>query len=472
MRKKLFLFIAVASIMCLLSAKAYAGEVDVLLNKLVEKGVLTPSEAQIVADDTKLKVSKDLAEQKSYAVPDWTQRIKWGGDVRYRTQGDWGKNNTKSSGGNDGLNDQRIRNRIRGRFYMDAKVNDFTYASVRFAGGDTNVRSTNDTTDNWWSKKYSMFDWYYIRFEAPREMHRDFGQYFSDAKLWAGKFPIPFEYSELVWDSDTNPSGLAFQYVSPDLGNSGIMPLFNIYSNSAMLWLNENQNYTNDPILWGWQAGLRTDQFGPLASIANISTAIYNFASVQGRVPTGTAGTNTRTLNNDGTGTTADQGYRYGFCVFDLLASIDNQKAFGFDFPHGFYGDYIHNMECTVSGLNNGLLLGGYIGKKKIKEPGDWKARAEMRYIERDAVPDFMPDSDFYGFGNNWPATAAGINNAGGNGYPVEGGTNGKGINLAFEYQLFKNTSLNLEYYWMKPIKSNDRTAPWNELQVDVVTKF
>ena len=76
MRKKLFLFIAVASIMCLLSAKAYAGEVDVLLNKLVEKGVLTPSEAQIVADDTKLKVSKDLAEQKSYAVPDWTQRIK------------------------------------------------------------------------------------------------------------------------------------------------------------------------------------------------------------------------------------------------------------------------------------------------------------------------------------------------------------------------------------------------------------
>jgi|GEM_PF-975540 len=478
MKKMLFFLIAAASTICLLSAQAYAGEVDVLINKLVEKGVLSPSEAQIVMDDTKLKVSKDLAEQKSYAVPDWTQRIKWGGDVRFRTQGDWGKNNTVTTapGTNNGIDKQRIRNRIRGRFYMEAKVNDFTYASVRFAGGDTNVRSTNDTTDNWWSKKYAMFDWYYIRFEAPASFHRDYGQYFSDAKLWAGKFPIPFEYSELLWDPDTNPSGVAFQYVSPDLGNSGIVPLFNIYSNSAMLWLNENASYTNDPMLWGWQVGLKTDPFGPLASTANISSAIYNFASVQGRSPTGSAGTNTRTLGMDGVGAVNDQGYRYGFSVFDLLVGIDNQKIFGFEFPHGLYADYLHNMECAVDGLNNGYMLGGYIGKKKIKEPGDWKARAEMRYIERDAVPDFMPDSDFYGFGTNYtpslaiPATAA--NNAGNNGLPAEGGTNGKGINLAFEYQLFKNTSLNFEYYWMKPIKSDDRTAPWNELQLDVITKF
>lgn len=478
MKKILTLFMLISSIICLSGSIAHAGEVDVLINKLVEKGVLSPSEAQIVMDDTKLRVSKDLAEQQAYSVPDWTQRIKWGGDVRFRTQGDWGKNNTRTLGSNDGIENQRIRNRIRGRFYMDAKVNDFTYASVRFAGGATNVRSTNDTTDDYWSKKYAMFDWYYIRFEAPAAIHRDFGQYFNDVKLWAGKFPIPFEYSELVWDSDTNPSGVALQYVSPDLGNKGMIPLFNIYSNTAMLWLNENQSYTNDPILWGWQAGIKTDQFGPLASILNLSSAIYNFASIQGRSPTGSALTNTRTLNSDGVGANGntaaallDQGYRFGFCVFDLLASIDNQKIFDYDFPHGFYGDFIHNMECKDPTLNKGFMLGGYIGKKKIKDPGDWKARAEMRYIERDSIPDFMPDSDFYGFGT-YTSTVNGALGAGNNGFPVEGGTNGKGINLAFEYQLFKNTALNFEYYWMKPIKSDDRTAPWNELQIDVVTKF
>ena len=116
-------------------------------------------------------------------------------------------------------------------------------------------------------------------------------------------------------------------------------------------------------------------------------------------------------------------------------------------------------------------MVGAYIGKKKIKEPGDWKARAEWRYIERDAVPDFMPDSDFYGFGTFSAAGATGLN-AGNNGLPKENGTNGKGINLAFEYMLLKNTSLNIEYYWMKPITSWDKRDPWNEFQVDVITKF
>ena len=91
MKKLLTVFMLSMSILCLLNKSAHASDVDVLINKLVEKGVLSPSEAQIVVDETKLKVSKDLAEQKSYSVPDWTQRIKWGGDVRVRTQGDWGE---------------------------------------------------------------------------------------------------------------------------------------------------------------------------------------------------------------------------------------------------------------------------------------------------------------------------------------------------------------------------------------------
>ncbi len=467
--KKIFMLIS--SVICLSASIAYAGEVDVLINKLVEKGVLSPSEAQIVMDDTKLKVSKDLSEGKSYSVPDWTQRIKWGGDVRFRTQGDWGKNNTRNIG-NDGLNDQRIRNRIRGRFWMEGKVNDFSYAGVRFAGGATGARSTNDTLDGYFTKDFAMFDQYYIRFEAPREMIRDYGKYFNDVKLWAGKFPIPFTYSEMVWDSDINPSGLAAQYVSPDL-KMGTLPSINLYSNGGMFWLDESQLYKNDPMLWVLQGGVKTDVFGPFASILDISTAMYNFANIQHRNPTGSANTNTRTIIQDGggLGTAASTGYRFEYNVFDFLVSLDSKKVLDFEFPHGFYADYINNLSCHNDSLNEGVLVGGYIGKKKLKNPGDWKARAEWRYIERDAIPDFMPDSDFYGFGT-YTNFANGNVNAGNNGLPAEGGTNGKGINLAFEYQLFKNTSLNIEYYWMKPIKSLDKTAPWNELQIDIVTKF
>ena len=481
MKKALFFLVAVVSTICLLSAKAYAGEVDVLINKLVEKGVLSPSEAQIVMDDTKLRVSKDLAEQKSYSVPDWTQRIKWGGDVRFRTQGDWGEKarpqtTTGASNAANMLQEQEWRNRMRGRFWMEAKVNDFTYAGVRFAGGGTKANSTNDTMQKYWDKAYAMFDQYFIRFEAPKEMIRDYGKYFNDIKLWAGRFPIPFNYSEMVWDSDINPTGVAVQYVSPDI-KTGILPSVNLYSNSGMFWLDENANTNTDPILWALQGGVRTDEFGPLASTVDVSTAVYNFANMQNKAYTGSqytapAGTNSRWTTQDmGVGYENLGKYRFGYDVFDFLVTIDNRKIFDYEFPHGFYGDFIHNFGCLDTTLNDGFLLGGYIGKKKIKEPGDWKVRAEWRYIERDAIPDFMPDSDFYGFGR-FDSTVGGNLDAGNNGLPMEGGTNGKGINLAFEYQLFKNTSLNIEYYWMKPIKSWDVRDPWNELQMDVVTKF
>jgi len=154
-------------------------------------------------------------------------------------------------------------------------------------------------------------------------------------------------------------------------------------------------------------------------------------------------------------------------CVFEHITEekIGGKK----NNEAAFYADFIHNP-CAP--LGNGLAIGGYIGKKKIKEPGDWKARGEWRYIERDAIPDFMPDSDFYGFGT-W-TTYTNALGQGTNGIPAGGGTNGKGINLAFEYQLLKNTALNLEYYWMEPIKVSSTISknPYNEFQFDVITKF
>ncbi|MFH1190069.1 MAG: putative porin [Candidatus Omnitrophota bacterium] len=457
------------------AATAQAGEIDVLLTKLVEKNVLTPAEAQIIADETKLQVSKDLAQAKSLSVPEWTQRIKWGGDMRFRTQYD--------SGPGPGITDQRFRERIRGRFYMEGKANDFTYAGVRFSGGATGARSTNDTiggstgtagvasqtsTTDYFQKYPVMFDQYYMRFEAPSEIVRDYGQYFSDAKLWLGRFSIPFEYSELVWDSDINPGGIALQYVSPDI-TTGFTPSSNAYGNFGMFWLDESATWKGDPIMYGYQVGLKTEPFGPFGTTMNLAAAFYDFANMKGKQSAGGAETNTRYWAGDiGESTQLSGAYRYEFNVFDLLLNIDNSKIMDIEFPHGLYGDFVVNP--SVDTENRGLLLGSYVGKKKLKAPGDWKFRTEWRYIERDSVPDFMPDSDFYGFGR-WTSMTNSLN-AGNNGTPREGGTNGKGINMALEYQLFKNTSLNLEYYWMKPIKSWDKHEPWNEFQLDVITKF
>ena len=477
MKKTLFFLIIAASVIGFLSAKVYAGEVDVLVNKLVEKGVLSPSEAQIVLDDTKLKVSKDLAQGESYSVPDWTQRIKWGGDVRFRTQGDWYKS-TNTSTGAPAVADQQWRNRVRGRFYMQAKVNDFTLAGVRFAGGGQRPNTTNDTLSNYWAKAPVYFDQYYIMFTAPKETIRDYGKYFNDVKLWVGRIPNPFQYSEMMWDPNINPEGVALQYVSPDL-KVGNLPTANLYSNAGMLWIDQNPLWNADhyPMLWALQGGVKTEKFGPFASTIDISTAMYDFISMVGR-SYGGGGTATGLdySSNAGTNSRDAQGtWRYNYQVIDVLASIDNDKILDYEFPHGFYGDFIHNAEgSSDNNLNNGFMLGGYIGKKYVKEPGDWKIRAEARYIERDALPDFMSDSDFDGFGtwtaSGYPSGAANLSNN--NGLPLDGGTNGKGYVIGFDYVLFKNTVLNVKWYWMKPIKSDDLTAPFSKIFMDVVTKF
>jgi len=86
--KKLFIAVLLGSF-CLMSAgiqASYAGEIDLLLQKLVDKGVLTGAEAQQVKIETQEQVKKDIATGKSASLPAWVQNIKLKGDLRLRYQ--------------------------------------------------------------------------------------------------------------------------------------------------------------------------------------------------------------------------------------------------------------------------------------------------------------------------------------------------------------------------------------------------
>ena len=72
----LILLTAVVPLLLLAEAAWSASEVDILVQKLVEKGILTPGEAQQVVAETKEEVRKDLAKGTSASVPQWVQNIK------------------------------------------------------------------------------------------------------------------------------------------------------------------------------------------------------------------------------------------------------------------------------------------------------------------------------------------------------------------------------------------------------------
>src|SRR5712675_1257220 len=75
---------------------AAAQSSDALLNKLVEKGILTAKEAGDLKEEGKKNSPKDFATK--LGAPDWVERIKFGGDFRGRYDGIWQDSSNEGSG--------------------------------------------------------------------------------------------------------------------------------------------------------------------------------------------------------------------------------------------------------------------------------------------------------------------------------------------------------------------------------------
>ncbi|HMP81651.1 MAG TPA: hypothetical protein PKA41_02955, partial [Verrucomicrobiota bacterium] len=71
-----------------------AQNVDSLLNKLVDKGILTTDEATELREQNDKDFNKDF--NKAYAsktgLPEWVTALKWSGDFRGRFEGFYGEN--------------------------------------------------------------------------------------------------------------------------------------------------------------------------------------------------------------------------------------------------------------------------------------------------------------------------------------------------------------------------------------------
>jgi len=465
--KKLLSVLAISfAIIFLYAQQAPAGEIDILVKKLVEKKILTEDEAKGILEETRQEAAKEAAgaasssakseekvlkespKEKTSALPEWAQKINIKGDVRFRTQGDWGK----------GLNPahSEIRERVRARLGVEGKVNDEVSGGVRFAtGGSADPRSTNITLGNGngdFSKTNVMFDQYYIKLEPHY-------QYLNGSKLWLGKFPLPFDSNEFLWDTDINPEGIGIQYVSPALNAEGF-PETTIYANGGMLWLQELRNADTDPMMWAAQFGFLSKLIPDHGTKFSASAAYYDITREKNRNWTqNSAGTNSlQTIGDAGNNAAYIGTLKYDYNMLDLIVRLDNKKIFDVELPeHGLYGEFLHNMDPDSG--STGYLLGAYMGEKNIKQFGQWYLWFEWRYLGRDCAPDILPDSDFYGFSPS--------------GVPGGGGTNAKGFNTGIQFGLLKNTYLNLELNWSEPIKSTNSTnESYQVAQADINVKF
>jgi len=413
---------------------AQAGELDVLVDKLVEKNVLTLVEGQIILDETRQQVARDLATQKSDFVPEWAQRISLNGDFRLRYQYERRKNDTEG----------RTRGRYRFRLGGEGQVTDGFKVGFGLATGGTDARSTNQTFNNDGTGAFTTPD---IRLDYA------FAEYqpMSKLSIVGGKFKMKnylYTPTDMLWDSDINPEGGSLHWGDSLAGIEDTDYWFN-----TGVWVLEHNDQVDvpDPFMVYAQAGVSNKAEILDKSVdSKFAATFYTFPGLHGSSLANSGGTNSTgaggVLGSDYT----SLGLSTEIGVKELLGGI---LPFSMDERIAFIGDFIHNFDddTTVDKeKTTGWTLGTKFGHKKVKDPGSWQMKYLFTVLGKDAFPDAFPDSD-RGFG---------------------GGTNIKAHEVALTYAWKKNVTLGLDYYISDHYAKSGSDDHEHLIQADMAYKF
>ncbi|MBU1087732.1 MAG: putative porin [Candidatus Omnitrophica bacterium] len=425
MKKMLCLMIVGIMFIVPFGAKSFAGEVDLLVDKLVEKDVLTPVEAQILLDETKTAVAKEIAEGKSGTLPSWIQTMTFKGDLRLRYQSEEKDTTT----GATTTTAKRERTRMRFRLGSEAKVTKGFKVNFGLASGGTDPRSTNQTFQDNFSTKGINLDYAYATYALNNNIDILGGKILLKDTLWL--------VSDLLWDGDINPEGVFVKGSLPIDSNT------EVFLNTGYFIIDEMSSGA-EPSMFTIQPGFKWE----VSDSVTLKTSVnyYAFNSVEG-LPY------SNILDGGGTNTTstspASFKYDYDSLGFTAELGVNLQEDAEVDEIInyvGLFGDYTKNADPDEN--NVGYLAGIKFGDKKVKDPSTWQAKLLYRKLEKDAWVDFLPDSDFLG-----------------------GITDAKGYEFIFNYALAKNVILGLDYYKTE----TDIAASKKEqdlVQVDLLFKF
>lgn len=421
------------------SVPSYSAEVDVLINKLVQKGILTQEEATTLlkemqkegvrqkatvkevateaAKETAKKTAKEAVEKESKIwakLPSWVNNIKFKGDFRLRYQY---QDKEKDGGGSDSRNRGRYRFRLGVSYAFVEKFK----VGFSVASGEGDPRSTNQTFTN--------------SFEIPRlNLYTAYAEYkpVKWLKFLGGQISNPlYRPQDLVWDTDIKPQGVAAEVKYPWAKNQYffMVPAFYV--------LNEFKAEEENATMFALQAGVGMDvtktfwfKFAP---------GMYITSHVKGNEFKWSSGSNTRD---------ADGKLIYQYNSFTLDGEFGFQKlGWGPIDLVSFVGQYVNsNADNNNQGWLAGFRFGRSMSRNKFRF-GDWQFRYSYRKLEKDAVLDILPDSDFYG-----------------------GQTNAQGHEIRFDLGLYKNVMFAIDYYRTEKIKVDPGKSkrPENLLQADI----
>jgi hypothetical protein len=416
--------------------------------------VRVPYVPESVKNQMREEVRKEIAEQAKAerwvapgSVPAWVDRVEWSGDFRLRYHGDnLDGNNFPLLPDVQAINDDggvtnaegfplvnttqdRQRLRYRGRLNLAAKINPAVKVGFSLASGEDNGPvSTNKTFGDYLRKDAVWLDRAFIQ-----------ARLMPGLELVGGRMANPFYSTELVWDTDLNPEGVALKGSLPlgdqDGGNS-------LFATAGAFPLQEFSRYS-DRWLYAGQLG---GNFRLGEANARIGLAYYDFQDVQSEknAPDGSRlkdytrpallnqGNSVFNMRTDGLTTLA--GLASEFRLVNVTAQVELPLEGGKVVR--LTGDYVQNLgfdqdeinalrgEAGIQGGDTGWQVKVSGGDAKLAQRHDWDLALSFRRIESDAVLDVFNDSDF----------------------GVYGGTDLEGLVLEGNYGVSENTWVGLKW--------------------------
>ena len=430
---------------------------DALLKKLVEKGVLTQREANEIREEVDKESAQTVEMHSKTKVRGWLDELSFSGDIRGRYETFFGRQSPSALGTFDEVD--RTRYRLRLRLGATAKVGDWTTGFRLATGEDPSVAgqgsdavSSNVSFDKFGEKWQIFVDQAYLAYQPP---------VIQPLKLTLGKMENPFWESDMVFDHDLTPAGLAEQYTCV-FGNENSL-FFNLSQ-----WVLAEDNITQnngvvsrgeDAYMLGFQAGHEW-KIVPKKLELKQAIAFYDYFGIQDQAA-GAANTFNGSVLRNSLKTTA-AGTVVWSKDYDVF-TINNELRIGcFEkLPITLQGEYINNL--ATNEFEDGYKIGFKLWDAKKK--GEYEIGYWYEVLRADAALSLFSDSDF-----------------------GSSGANAKGHIVKARYNFTDWASLGFAYWYVQNVDdfirssgavdpgagvaANNQMRLDNRLQLDVTLKF
>ena len=434
--------------------QAPAQSVDALLDKLVDKGILTVREA----NDLKQESDKNFtaALQTKTGLPDWVTSPQFHGDLRGRVD--------QISSDNLAWTD-RARYRYRARLGVTATLWDDFEVGLRLTSGDPsgsqggNPLSNNSTLQWNGSKKFLWLDLAYAKWTA---IHN--GDWTLSGTI--GKMENPFQTPYMVFDPDYMPEGASLQLAySPSSSRT-------LKLNAAAFVLGEisrlggGYSPSRDPLLGGAQL-LWEARWSPKIE-SSVSVSAYGISGVHNLdnalVPNVNDG-NTRNASGQLV-------YIYNPIVGggSLTYKLASFPFYAGEFPIKVGGEFMNNPGAP--NRNSGYWAGATFGKSGKKKT--WDGSYRYQRLEADAWYEELVDDDNGAFYQAAAANTGFTSSSNPSGFGWRAGTNVKGHFIKANYSFTDYLTFTFSYYLNDLIDPNPKgsISQSSHLMADVMLKF